>query len=767
MRFNIPLPAFVGRCFARDTGAVAVDPDTVNRFERKKLSAACALNMCMVSLSQIVDYQDLEILKMEYDTILNNLNLEKVVKDEALLKALQSIMDACHFYILHAKDKEMLKKKQQARLKDALPSALGRGSLVAIFNGNPWAMMAGAAVMIGVAAVNYKSQRDKAKLENEIEEWQLERSALEQLHNLRRTLFETAWRFAKKYNYPDSYRLTEKQISIYNAIIKNPDPQTRYESLWLIRENFKAYPIFWYYLGRAALETADAFRCEAGTCSRKRIIAYGSGDDGLYNEYRAKAKDAYQIFKRCHLGNELMREDLIAASAYLDHAELCDVNDDDELPQILDDINCACRLAPMDEEVVQACAFRYLQLLELSDRLKECCKADGSRAVGNAEINALPKQAEFCLRFLLDRDCNPEINGRALSILYKRTKQLKEYMVVKALVSRRCPFVYARILPWDAESFIRDWGHYLTGSGIKRSAFNLYYACTWQIYRDFLLSMNEAQRLRSYEPLKAYREALKVKFGDSWNENLHNPPFKDDGEPFKDDGESKSVPETIKDVAGTIIDVADAIQNPVWSAIKAVWRAKVEKDEHGQDKTLTGVMLNLLDDSFERVAWKLFLGTRASKYEPTKFELAIKGINDALVQNAKGKAELFAHEFTKQHINDSEVISFAGWNRETEIDEPGAFVQLASMEREAERLRKEIEELLGENARFRFPDPQYPDSALQSMSEETVCVISDLKRCGEEAINKVREHAENTRYPAVVVDVAACEANGVKVPRKD
>jgi len=760
MRFNIPLPAFVGRCFARNTGAVAVDPDTVNRFERKKLSAACALNMCMVSLSQIVDYQDLEILKMEYDTILNNLNLEKVVKDEALLKALQSIMDACHFYILHAKDKEMLKKKQQARLKDALPSALGRGNLVAIFNGNPWAMMAGAAVMIGVAAVNYKSQRDKAKLENEIEEWQLERSALEQLHNLRRTLFETAWRFAKKYNYPDSYRLTEKQISIYNEIIKNPDPQTRYESLWLIRENFKAYPIFWYYLGRAALETADAFRRETGTGSRKRIIAYGSGDQELYHEYRDKAKDAYQIFKRCHLGNELMREDLIAASAYLDHAELCDVNDDDDLPQILDDINHARQLAPMDEEVVQACAFRYLQLLEHTERLKACRKADGSRAVENSEIIALPKQAEFCLRFLLDRDCNPEINGRALSILYKRTKQSKEYMVVKALVSRRCPFVYARILPWDAESFIRDWKHYLNGSGIRKSAFNLYYACTWQIYRDFLLSMNEAQRLRSYEPLKAYREALKVKFGDTWKKNLHNPPF-------KPDGESKSVPEEIKDVAGTIIDVADAIQNPVWSAIKAVWRAKVEKDELEKDETLSGLMLNLLDDSFERVAWKLFLGTRASKYEPTKFELALKRINDALVQNAKVTAELFAVEFTQQHKDDREVISFADWHNETECDEPGAFAQLASMERETERLRKEIEELLGENTRFRFPDPQYPESALLSKSEETECEVSNLKRVGQETINKVREHTENSRYAAEVIDVTACEANGVKVPRKD
>lgn len=33
----------------------------------------CALNMCMVSLSQIVDYNDTNVLRQEYDAILNNL----------------------------------------------------------------------------------------------------------------------------------------------------------------------------------------------------------------------------------------------------------------------------------------------------------------------------------------------------------------------------------------------------------------------------------------------------------------------------------------------------------------------------------------------------------------------------------------------------------------------------------------------------------------------------------------------------------------------
>ena len=94
---------------------------------KKGLQAVYALNLCMVSLSQIVDYADINVLKQEYDSILNNLNLEVMPKDEALLSALKQILDTCHFYILHQKDKELLAKKQELRLSNALGNAVSGG----------------------------------------------------------------------------------------------------------------------------------------------------------------------------------------------------------------------------------------------------------------------------------------------------------------------------------------------------------------------------------------------------------------------------------------------------------------------------------------------------------------------------------------------------------------------------------------------------------------------------------------------------------------
>ena len=58
-------------------------------FQRKK--AAYALNLCTVSVSQIIDYADINILDQEYDAILNNINLENMPKDEALLNIFERI----------------------------------------------------------------------------------------------------------------------------------------------------------------------------------------------------------------------------------------------------------------------------------------------------------------------------------------------------------------------------------------------------------------------------------------------------------------------------------------------------------------------------------------------------------------------------------------------------------------------------------------------------------------------------------------------------
>ena len=43
----------------------------------EKLKAAYMLNLCTVSVSQIIDYNDINVMEQEYNAILNNLNLQE------------------------------------------------------------------------------------------------------------------------------------------------------------------------------------------------------------------------------------------------------------------------------------------------------------------------------------------------------------------------------------------------------------------------------------------------------------------------------------------------------------------------------------------------------------------------------------------------------------------------------------------------------------------------------------------------------------------
>ena len=75
---------------------------------------AYALNICMVSVSQIVEYNDIRIMEQEYEGILNNLNLQKFPKDDALLEAIKQILDSITFFKVQAGEKKAFRRRVQA-----------------------------------------------------------------------------------------------------------------------------------------------------------------------------------------------------------------------------------------------------------------------------------------------------------------------------------------------------------------------------------------------------------------------------------------------------------------------------------------------------------------------------------------------------------------------------------------------------------------------------------------------------------------------------
>ncbi len=414
---------------------------------KDQLQAAYALNMCTVSVSQIIEYRDLEIMEQEYEGILNNLNLEEMPKDEALLKIIKQILDVITFFRIEEKDKEFLDKKYQQKMKNAIwSSAPNLGLIVA--GGNLLTMAISLATQIGVSRMNYRRNKLAYELEHEQEMWQLQRSAIEQFNGLRRELFDVAWRLSAEYKFPDRFRLTEKQIKQYNEILIDTDTERKYERLDAIKDAFDAYPPFWYNFGN----TAHMIACD-----------YMSVDSEIAGHYLYLAKSHYDKYWEIN-EHSILRFDQTAASCALEYVEL--LNPDKDREQISEYLHKAEKFSGSQNDILQLCAVGYLRIGEYDS-------------------------AERLMRYLVNEEYNINLNAQILSGLYVR-----DHIEQKSDLSRmRYIFLEKRInnsrlIPWPEEG--KDFNA-VAGEFVSLQRELLYRECEevyYAIVEKYVISLN-------------------------------------------------------------------------------------------------------------------------------------------------------------------------------------------------------------------------------------------------------------------------------------
>lgn len=346
-------------------------------FEKRK--AACALNLCMVSVSQIIDYNDIYILEQEYNAILNNLNLHEMPKDEALLSILKQLLDTITFFRIQEGDKKFIEKDYQQKVKDAIWNAVP--SLSVIVPGSPLKMGIQLATQVGIGYMNYRKEKAKISSERDKQYWSLQRSAMEQFNGLRRELFDTAWRLADEYDFPDEWRLTENQITQYNKILMDTDLLRKYHRLEVIQGNFEAYPDFWYFF--------------ANTANLLSTNYLGDGKLSLAEEYLDKARQYYHKFNEYHIN--LLREDLIAAACQLEYIDTCLMTkekiNDDVKDIVKECLRKAYKYSNKDLDVIENIAFQYMRIDEY-------------------------EEAKKLLKILVNEEYNTILNAQLLSKLY-------------------------------------------------------------------------------------------------------------------------------------------------------------------------------------------------------------------------------------------------------------------------------------------------------------------------------------------------------------
>lgn len=450
--------------------------------DEEKRRAAYALNLCAVSISQIVDYNDVNILEQEYETILNNLNLENMPKDEALLNVLKQILDTVTFFRIQEGDKEFIDKEYQHKMKNAIWSSVPNFGLI-VGSGN-WKVMAlTLASQVGIGYMNYRRVKAETKLDKERQLWQLQRAAIEQLNGLRRELFDASWRLADRYEFKDEYRLTERQISQYNKILMDSDDLRRYERLEAIKDYFVAYPSFWYHFGHAA--SLIAYRAEI------------NNELDVCSKYRVLAKLHFETYLKSNK-YALLREDQITSSCSLEYIELLDSENDKE--KIKNLIDSAVKSSGFACDVLQICAISYLKISCLNEAIS-------------------------LLKYLVNENYNAKMNAQLLSSIYvseivelKNDSYIADYKILKTKVPNNILFPlpnYGESIDELTEAFF-DEQKYLLGAKYTKVIRSYFELCEiafnksipvpqeGKIYLDtFFLEKNKQERCKQYKNLFA------------------------------------------------------------------------------------------------------------------------------------------------------------------------------------------------------------------------------------------------------------------------
>lgn len=344
--------------------------------KQEQLRAAYALNMCTVSVSQIVDYNDEYILEQEYEAILNNLNLEQMPKDEALLNILVKLLNVITFFRIDKVKRAQIEKKYQRRMKNAIWSAVPNiGVIVA---GDPVTVGLSLATQVGIGYMNYRREKANAIADKEDSEVELRITAMEQLNALRRELFTTAWRLADEYKFPDRYRLTERQISQYNEILMDTDELRKYERLMAVQDKFEAYLPFWYFMGHSAKYISEDKLNGLEPAAREH--------------YRNQAKAHFEKFDSLNSFN-ILREDELTASFALEYVDLLLLEENPDKDKIARLIKTAVNMAGNANDILELCAVSYLKVGQTGE-------------------------AEKLLRILVNEDYNTATNAKLLSRIY-------------------------------------------------------------------------------------------------------------------------------------------------------------------------------------------------------------------------------------------------------------------------------------------------------------------------------------------------------------
>ncbi len=211
------------------------------------------MNLCRESLCKIVNYHDRFVLDEEYSRLANNIDVT-LIRDDEIAELIKRLMIELNALKLDEASKSLIVGEYEKSLNLSILKCLKPAKELMGKASTP-VEMACEAILVTAWATTHRG-RAISKFNKEMAEkvMTLQADELKRLTQLRTEFFSTEYVLYRRYNLPDRLNLKEMQLDQYIRVLQDEDPARRLERLERLKEDFSAYPPFWYQIGFTAQE---------------------------------------------------------------------------------------------------------------------------------------------------------------------------------------------------------------------------------------------------------------------------------------------------------------------------------------------------------------------------------------------------------------------------------------------------------------------------------------------------------------------------------
>ena len=210
----------------------------------------------------IKTYNNALVLEEEYNKISpGHLNLNRIPDQEAMGR-ITSMLDLLHSLRMNERELKRWKESfdltrrrriREFYLKKGEEASRLAGSLC--INPLNFRAITEAAHDSVSGYFEYSSMIEDIEQEADAHMFKLDTQKLGNLHELNKSLLQDQWNMIRKYNFDDSLRVSDMDINLLISFLKDDDHERVYSRIEPMRDKFKLFPVYWYYLSSVAMET--------------------------------------------------------------------------------------------------------------------------------------------------------------------------------------------------------------------------------------------------------------------------------------------------------------------------------------------------------------------------------------------------------------------------------------------------------------------------------------------------------------------------------